>query len=379
MRKREPVIVINALHLGINSSGIGILSLYLLRAFLKIYRGGNCILLLGRMEDSGLRRLFPELSAGIEVQYISNCRRRIGRVAFEQLLLPRLLKKRGASFYLGLSFVRPLRVPRGCRTLVLVPDLFFLMMPEVYPWFTRLYYRFLVSRSIRSSDYVAVISESTRSDLKRFYPGKKAFLLPCALPDREREEDPDLADRLRGMSYFFCLGRVEKRKNLLNTIRAFKLYLEHGDSGSVLLVGGDAGYGARDVRRLIAKERLQDRVIFTGFIPDGVLHLYYRYAEAFLFVSRYEGFGIPILEAMREGCPVITSDVSSMPEVAGNAALCVPPEEPAAIAAGLYRLHRDRDLRKRLVHAGQERVGLYSWEKSAAVLCRFIGEKTDKG
>lgn len=157
-----------------------------------------------------------------------------------------------------------------------------------------------------------------------------------------------------------CVGAIQKRKNLTRLVEAF----EAVDADWRLVLAGSGGYGAAEIEARIQASPARDRIQVTGYVSTHELARWYARASIFAFPSLDEGFGMPVLEAMAAGIPVLTSDRSALPEVAGNAALLVAPERTEAIAEGLRRLTQDSTLRQEFAKLGRERASLFSWDRA---------------
>src|SRR4029077_6029647 len=169
-------------------------------------------------------------------------------------------------------------------------------------------------------------------------------------------------------------GNVKPHKNLERLIEAFNLVRKRGLEHLKLVLIGDEISRYAALRRAVHKHQLHPYVRFLGYLPEETLAVMYRLAGVFVFPSLYEGFGLPPLEAMASGTPVVTSNVSSLPEVAGDAAVLVDPYDPQAIADGIYRVLTDEQLRRDMVHKGIARAGQFSWEQSARRVRQIYGE-----
>ncbi len=161
-------------------------------------------------------------------------------------------------------------------------------------------------------------------------------------------------------------GNIKPHKNVDRLIHAFSLLRQRGAGDTKLLIIGDEMSKYQNLRRLVHRYQLHQHVRFLGFVPDETLAVLYRLASVFVFPSLYEGFGLPPLEAMAAGVPVITSNVSSLPEVVGDAALLINPLDAGAIAEAMARVLEDPALRADLIRRGHERVKVFSWEQAAA-------------
>ncbi len=173
--------------------------------------------------------------------------------------------------------------------------------------------------------------------------------------------------------YLFYIGRIEKKKNIPALIEAFAIMLEKnpGIKHKLVLVG-DASYGYDETKYAIRQFELTDRVILAGWLNETEIPYLYFGADAFVFPSNYEGFGIPLLQAMAAGTPITASNTSSIPEVVGDAALLFNPQYVSQMAEAMARIIKDRDLRENLVKKGQERIKRFSWQKSAKQTLKIL-------
>ena len=174
--------------------------------------------------------------------------------------------------------------------------------------------------------------------------------------------------------FILYAGNIKPHKNVDRLIEAFSILRRRGVEDVKLLIIGDEISKYPNLRRLVHRFQLHQHVRFLGFVPDATLAVLYRLASVFVFPSLYEGFGLPPLEAMAAGAPVITSNVSSLPEVVGDAALLIDPMDAGAIADAMARVLGDAALRADLVRRGHERVKAFSWERSVARIREVYAE-----
>jgi len=172
--------------------------------------------------------------------------------------------------------------------------------------------------------------------------------------------------------FIIFVGRLENKKNTPNLVKAFSIYKNKYKSDLQLVLVGLKGYGYNKVKNIIVENNLSQDVKELGWVPYEDLPFLMNGAEIFVFPSAYEGFGIPILEAMACGTPVITSNFGAMKEVANNAALLINPNNPIEISEGIHRLINDENLRQRLINKGLERVKMFSWTKTASYIKDLI-------
>jgi glycosyltransferase involved in cell wall biosynthesis len=270
------------------------------------------------------------------------------------------------------AHVLPLRHPARC--VATVHDLGYLAYPEAHRPADRRYLDWSTAWNARRSSAVIADSEATKADLVRAYgiePNKVRVIYLGADPDLAPVRDPEAlaAARARcgiGERYLLYVGTLQPRKNLARLIEAFGAVAGDGALRAVQLVlAGKQGWLYDDLYAQVMRAGLEGRVIFPGYVADEHLAALMSGALAFVFPSLYEGFGMPVLEAQACGAAVMTSNNSSLPEVAGDAALLVDPHDVDAIAEGLRRLVTDDALRAELVRRGFENVKRFSWEKCA--------------
>jgi glycosyltransferase involved in cell wall biosynthesis len=264
----------------------------------------------------------------------------------------------------------PIRVA-GAQMVTTVHDLIPLRLPYTTLDDKRMFYE-VTRRAVRESALVLAISESTKRDLQDFFdvPDERIAVTYQSLPSALPAADPALAcstlDRfgVRAREYLLFVGNIEPKKNVRTVIEALGMLPREI---KLIVVGRKAWLWRRELE---AAERFlgptaRERLILTGFVPDTVLGALYANALCLVFPSLYEGFGLPPLEAMRQGCPVITSSVASLPEVCGDAALYVEPREAEQIRHHVEHLRQDEALREHLVREGHGRVDRFSLERYA--------------
>jgi glycosyltransferase involved in cell wall biosynthesis len=175
-----------------------------------------------------------------------------------------------------------------------------------------------------------------------------------------------------GFPYFIFVGSIHPRKNLVNLFKGFDIFKRNVPSDIKLLVVGEKKWWTKEINQAFNGMQCADEVIFTGRLNTNELRLVLGASLALTYVSYFEGFGIPIVEAFRMQVPVITSNVTSMPEVAGDAALLVDPLNPASIADAMRQVSESRSLREDLIHKGNMRKDLFTWQKTADRLWESI-------
>ncbi|SNC66073.1 Glycosyltransferase involved in cell wall bisynthesis [Hymenobacter gelipurpurascens] len=263
------------------------------------------------------------------------------------------------------------RVPR----VTVLHDLAFEHFPQDVDRLTLRYYQFFTPRFAQASKRVVAVSEATRQDIVRAYgvPAEKIGVVYNAVDEQFRPlpEADQQATRDRfsaGKPYFLFVGALQPRKNLINLLRAFDQFKQETNAPTKLLVVGRTAWKAGPIFEVYRHMQFRHDVHLTGRVTDDELVQLYAAAFATAYVPYFEGFGIPIIEAQACGSPVITSNCSSMPEVAGGAAQLVDPFQVESIANGLRVLHTQHDRRLELIARGFRNVQRFSWEQSAHAL-----------
>lgn len=258
-------------------------------------------------------------------------------------------------------------------TVLTVHDLAFLLRPECADAKLRDYLEKTVPRSVARADFILADSENTQDDLICLLgvQPSRVEVVPGGVEERfapvlQVSALEEMRGRISGGAPFILsVGMIEPRKNLVRLIEAFEIWKSRTGLPHKLVLAGKRGWLSDPIYRRAAESRYSPDIVFSGFIADADLPLLYSAADLFAFPSLYEGFGLPPLEAMACGTPVVVSDSSSLPEVVGDAALSVPAESTEELAAAMALPFEDADLRKRMVAAGIRQAKLFSWRSSA--------------
>ena len=289
----------------------------------------------------------------------------------EQIMLPARLVALNVSLLHEPHYVLPPLVP--CRAVVTIHDCIHLMFPQYLP--NRLAYgyaRASLWAAARRAERVFTVSETSKADILRYcdVEAERIIVVYNAIDDRfATPPEPEAIERVRERyqlhgPFALYVGNIKPHKNLERLIDAFDLVRRGGFERLELLIIGDQISKYPRLRRAVDKHKLHKHVRFLGFVADDTLAALYRLATVFVFPSLYEGFGLPPLEAMASGTPVVTSNRSSLPEVVGDAAVLVDPYSAASIADGIQQVLSDADLRRSLAARGLARAREFSWDAS---------------
>ncbi len=359
-------IAVDATAMPARRAGAGVYTYYLTRALAETLPDGDALLVFDRYGA------FADLACGTRVMVCTAALvGRVRRTLWEQSALPMALRRARVDLFHSPHHSLPL-LRSGWRTVVTVHDVTFRLLPRRYTPARRLYMHVVTALAARLADAVIVPTRSVAADFLRLYGGPpgRVFVVPEAAPPGMRPiENRTLLDEARRRlrlpeRFVLSVGTLEPGKNRIALLRALT-WLRRWDLPHALVIAGQRGWGDAAPEHLAAALGVSDRVRYLGYVAEADLPLLYNLAEAFVFPSWREGFGLPPLEAMACGTPVVASDRPAMPEVLGEAALYAPPGDARAIATALARVLTDTALREELRHRGLAQAARYSWARTA--------------
>jgi glycosyltransferase involved in cell wall biosynthesis len=292
------------------------------------------------------------------------------RLIWEQTIFPRLVKRSDLDLLHSLHYTQPVRL--GCSSVVTIHDMTFFLFPHLHTRAKRLFFPIAIRSSFRRADALVTISESTRQDSIRLLdvPPQKIFTTQLGKTVEFREvKDRDKLTEVREKynlpdSFILYVGLVEPRKNIPFLLKAYKSLVVEGIQHNLVVVGR-FGWMYQEVFKQIEELGLEDRVQFTGYLPQDDLPMVYNLASLFVYPTKYEGFGLPALEAMACGTPVITTKISSLPEIVGDAGILIPPGDKQALTGAMAEVLRDSTLSNQLSTRGLQRSEYFTWERTA--------------
>ncbi len=297
--------------------------------------------------------------------------RPLARILWEQTALPLALLRCRADLLHGPAYVLPFLCP--CPAVLTVHDLSFLTVPTAFRRSNRLYLSLSTRRAVRQAQRIIAVSAHTKRDLVRLLgvPPEKITVVHHGLEHEVFRPLPAETvaafKRQRGLpeEYILFVGTLEPRKNIPTLIRAFARLKREGNWPHKLVIAGGRGWLFEEIFALVERLGLRAEVLFPGYIPFAEQPLWYNGAAAFVYPSLYEGFGLPVLEAMACGTPVIAANASALPEVVGEGGLLVPPCDERALAWALAEVLADADRRAELARRGRERAQQFTWPAAA--------------
>ena len=294
-----------------------------------------------------------------------HARFRPARIVWEQIVLPFEAARYRLDVLFNPGFTAPIFSP--CRQVTVFHDLQHKRHPEYFRWFDLPFWRLLLWASAHRSHRLIAVSEATRSDLLRFYriPKERVTVVHHGV-----EPAFSRLNRSHTEPYLLCVSTLHPHKNLTRLIRAYG----RKERDFPLILAGLRGFHTETIERLIEEMGLQDSVQITGWVPRAELYSLYERARAFVYPSTFEGFGMPVLEALAAGIPVACSDIPPLREVASDAALYFDPLNEDHIASAIERVMTDASLRERLSTAGRERARPFTWERCAEQTLKILSD-----
>ena len=298
-------------------------------------------------------------------------------VFFMELVLPFFLRKHRPDLLVSTDGF--LSLLSGCKQVPIIYDINFEHRPEDLKLKNRLYYRFFFKRFAHKAKRIMTISEFSKTDISDFYKIDPAKIdnISCGISSGFETLSQETIETVRnkwsgGKPYFFFIGSMHPRKNINRLIEAYGFFRQESGSDVKLLLAGSILWAKSDIEETYNNSLYKSDIIFTGRLTDSELHDVLGAAFALSFVPLFEGFGLPIVEAMQSGVPVICSNVTSMPEAGGDAVLYVDPYKVTSITDAMIKLWKDEGLRKELIVKGNQQKNNFSWDKTATLFWKSI-------
>ncbi len=287
-----------------------------------------------------------------------------------ELSIPRLLKKHKVDLFLSPEPYMPLKL--SVPSIQTIHDLSFEHYPNDLPFAAQKYNQRMIPLAAKKASRIFSVSEYSKSDIAKLYDistdkidvvynASKEDFVPSSAEQIQKTRE----QYSNGKPYYLYVGALNPRKNLVNLFKAYDQVCEAKGTDNKLVVVGNKMYWTKEIEQTYNNMKFKDEVVFLGHLDTDSLNKVYGAALALTYVSYFEGFGIPIVEAFRSHCPVITSNVTSMPEVAADAALLVDPFKVEEIAEAMMQIADSEELRQGLIKKGCQQVKKFSWDLSA--------------
>ncbi len=291
-----------------------------------------------------------------------------------QIWVPIRMVRDRINLFLALGQAMPYRMPLGVKTIGLVYDIAFDKYPENYPdSYESLHNN--TKHLVKKANHIIVSALATKQDLKKYYrvSENKISVIPMGARSFAKKKS---AKPLTSNPYFLSVGALKRGKNVPTLIYAFDKFLQKSKKDvELLIVGGNKWLDPKIKKALEdVREETTERIQLVGFVEDIELAVLYRHAIAFVSPSFYEGFGLPFVEAMAQGCPVIGSDRGSVPEVVGKAGILLDPDDVDALSKAMYDIFSDHALRSSMIKKGHSQAHKFSWDTTAQEIQDIINQ-----
>jgi len=349
-------------------AGIGHYTYYLVNCLLKIDKANEYVLFFDyRVPDV---REFEQKNVKAKYFPFSQYKKFLPFTYSHMLIAARLAREKLDVYHSPANVIPYLY---SGPSIVTVHDLAIYKNPDWFPSGQKFSTKFLVPKSLRKAKRIIAVSEATKKDIIKLFkiPASKITVIHEGVVVKKlevRTKDIKAKDRYNLSDKYICfVGTLEPRKNVLRLIEAYADFLKKSKKFQEydLVIAGTRGWRSREIFNLIKRLKLKDKVKYLDYIPNNLKLDLIENATCFVFPSLYEGFGLPVLEAMKLGTPVITSNVSSLPEITNSAAILVNPCKASEIAKALEKVIKNKPLREKLKKAGLEQAKKFDWEKFA--------------
>ncbi len=298
--------------------------------------------------------------------------------------LSRAIKKHKPDVFLSPD--NYLSLNNEVKTVLVMHDIAHVHHPEEVPFMARKYYNFFVPKFLKKAKRIITVSNHAKEDICKFYHvkatkisvacnGCKEYFKPISIKEKHRIKER-FAER---EDYFFYIGAIHPRKNVHRLIQAFDTFKKKTGSAIKLLLGGRFAFQTGEIKNAYERAVFKKDIVLLGYIKNEDLPDLMGAAFALTYVSLFEGFGVPLLEAMHSETPIITSNVSSMPEVVGNAGLLVDPKSVASISNALEQIYKDENMSKQLIENGKEQRKKFNWQIATDVVYKALKDTASSG
>ena len=300
-----------------------------------------------------------------------------------ELQLPKLLKKINPDVFFSPDGFIPTQ--SKYHSIATIHDINFEHRPKDLPWSHSLYYRHFFKKYAHRTKHIITVSQFCKEDIASKYniDKKKISVIYNGVSNKFRRIDEEEKLQIKnkytkGKEFFIFIGSLHKRKNINNVLKSFEKYKMQSGKYK-FLIAGEQKWINQETRRNYNNMKFKKDVIFLGRVADNELPVILGSAKALCFTSLFEGFGLPIIEAMKASVPVITSNISSMPEIAKESAIIVNPYDTREITHALWKIEKNTKLIQKIVDIGNERVQLFKWEKSAEKTWQILKNSVKNG
>jgi glycosyltransferase involved in cell wall biosynthesis len=362
-------ILVDATQIPVQKVGVGVYAYNTFENIIKIDTKNQYIFIV--QDDDNDFDYFAGENVKIKKIKASIYRNFFFRFILEQCYLPFYCRKYKIDILHSLHYSFPLCLSKKHKKIVTIHDLTFFIYPKVHTFIKRYYFRMFITLAVKKADRLICVSQSTADDLKRFFPKSTVPIdvAPLAVTDNMIFSDKEIKSTLEkfnllNTNFVLFIGTLEPRKNITSIIRAYS-EIKKSDSQYKLVLVGKKGWFYNSIFLLIKELGIENDVVFTDFVSIKEKYILLSSSTLFVYPSLYEGFGLPVLEAMSYQKPIITSNISSMPEVAGDSAILIDPNNIDELISAMKALLFNDDLAKQYAERAAVRAKLFTWKQTA--------------
>lgn len=358
-------VLIDFTQIPIQKVGVGV---YALETFSKPNKNNDDLFYLLQDDDKELKEALSDRGKIITVK-AKIFRFFILRIILEQFYIPYLCYKYNINVLHSLHYSFPIFL-FNVKRIVTIHDLTFFIYPEVHKLIKRYYFKFFIKLACKYANQLICVSESTKNDLNKYIrkisASVKVIPLSCSPKLEIPKSEVEMIMKKYGINgkYILFIGTLEPRKNLSNLIKAFHLFIQNNPDFTLVIIG-KKGWFYNNIFKLVEELNITDKIIFTGFVTTKEKFAILSNAYSFIYPSIYEGFGLPVLESINYEIPTITSRYSSLPEVAGDAALYIDPYNIEDIMNALMTINKNMEVRDKLILNSKKQINKFSWGLTA--------------
>lgn len=301
------------------------------------------------------------------------------RILIEQLFLPFTIKANRIDVLFSPSTIIP--IFSGCKNVVCIHDMIPFFVKQKFSKIRSKYVKMMIKISAKRADKIFTVSNNSKKEIQKICKVRdsKIVITPNGIKNKLRESNPHIwnlfkNEKLIKDKYLLYVGTLEPGKNLTRLVQSFEILKTKYNLNHQLVITGKKGWQYNEIFKTVEKLKIEKSVIFTDYVSNEILYHLYKNAELFIFPSLYEGFGLPVLEAMALGLPAIVSNTSSMPELVGNACRLVDPYAIEEIADEVFHVLNDAELRQQMVRHGKLQAQKFNWQDSAKIAFNEISK-----
>jgi len=294
-----------------------------------------------------------------------------------EIKLPKLLKKIKPDIFLSLDGFISTSI--NLKQISVIHDINFEHYPQNLPLFHRKFYQFFFPKYAKKAKTIITVSNYSKEDIIKTYGVQKEKIhviyngVGNSFSPMNKQEKREIKKTFSsGSDYFIFIGSIHKRKNISNLLKGFDLYKEKTKSQTKLLIVGKKRWWSKEMNKTYQKNNFKNDILFTGYLQEKTLPKVLGSAKGLCFPSLFEGFGLPIVEAMKCGVPVITSNTTSMPEICGESGITVDPNNVNEIANAIKKIDEDPNLREKLIKLGLKRAKIFNWQIASEKLLEIL-------